>query len=71
MGQTLKEQEEIIDAMKEQKEKAEKRMRREEPDDEFQRDPYINLNVKKERMPYQVPNVYKPLNTSAYIQQVR
>lgn len=33
-------------------------------------DPYINLNIKKERMPYHQKNMYIPLSTYSNINQV-
>jgi hypothetical protein len=31
-------------------------------DDDLERDPYVNVQIKRERMPYHKTNVYRPLN---------
>ncbi|CAI2382344.1 unnamed protein product [Moneuplotes crassus] len=64
LNETLNEQDKIIDLLKKKRDREEEVERE---DDDLERDPYINLDIKKERMPYQVQNVYKPLN-NFYVQ---
>jgi hypothetical protein len=39
------------------------REEQEDDDDDLERDPYVNIQIKRERMPYHNQNVYRPLAT--------
>ena len=39
-------------------------------DADLERDPYINLNIKKERMKFDKPNLYRPLSSFLGTQKV-